>query len=144
MKNLQLPLIGKWFEMTKAGIKSEDYREITPYWAKRLLNHTGFSLQDSLTENQIVQLCKEMSECTGIDEFNEGSDIDYQIDNWYVTFKPFTQNTMTLGYPKSTDTERIIKFEHKGIEIRTGNPEWGAQEGKLYFVIKHGNPINNL
>lgn len=49
---------------------------------------------------------------------------------------------MTLGYPKSTDTERIIKFEHAGIEIRTGNPEWGAEPGKLYFVIKHGKRIN--
>jgi hypothetical protein len=27
--NLQLSLNAKWFEMTKAGIKTEDYREIT-------------------------------------------------------------------------------------------------------------------
>jgi len=50
---------------------------------------------------------------------------------------------MTLGYPRSTDKERIIVLEHKGIEIRTGNPEWGAEEGKLYFVIKHGEVIEN-
>lgn len=47
-------------------------------------------------------------------------------------------NTMTLSYPKSTDFERVLKLEHKGIEIRTGNPEWGAEPNKLYFVIKHG------
>ena len=45
---------------------------------------------------------------------------------------------MTLGYPKSTDTGRILKLYHKGIEIREGDPEWGAEPGKLYFVIKHG------
>jgi len=45
---------------------------------------------------------------------------------------------MTLGYPKSTDTERILNLEHKGIEIRTGNPEWGAELNKKYFVILHG------
>ena len=45
---------------------------------------------------------------------------------------------MTLGYPKLTDSDRILKIENKGIEIRTGNTEWGAEEGKLYFVIKHG------
>ncbi len=56
-------------------------------------------------------------------------------------FKKFTTNTMTLGYPKSTDTDRILKFEHAGIEIRTGNPEWGAEPNKLYFVIKHGELI---
>ena len=55
-----------------------------------------------------------------------------------IGFKPFTTNTMTLGYPKSTDAERILKLEHKGIEIRTGNPEWGAEPNKLYFVIMHG------
>ena len=48
---------------------------------------------------------------------------------------------MTLGYPKSNDTERILKLEHKGIEIREGKPEWGAEPGKKYFVIKHGQPI---
>lgn len=57
-------------------------------------------------------------------------------------FKKFYTNTMTLGYPKSGDTERILKLEHAGIEIRTGNPEWGAEPGKLYFVIKHGEIIN--
>lgn len=50
---------------------------------------------------------------------------------------------MTKGYPKSGDTERILKLEHAGIEVRTGNPEWGAEPDKLYFVIKHGEIINN-
>lgn len=53
-------------------------------------------------------------------------------------FKDFETNTMTLGYPKATDSDRILKLEHKGIEIRTGNPDWGAEPNKLYFVIKHG------
>ena len=34
---LQLSLKYKWFEMTKAGIKTEDYREINHYWIKRLM-----------------------------------------------------------------------------------------------------------
>ncbi|MDR3026036.1 ASCH domain-containing protein [Chryseobacterium sp.] len=97
--NLQLSLTKKWFEMTKAGIKTEDYRDITPYWFKRLY------------ENK------------------------YQLDQ---KLKSFTQNTMTLGYPSKDDKERILKLEHKGIEIREGNPEWGAEPGKVYFVIKHG------
>ena len=59
----------------------------------------------------------------------------------YKIYKDFERNTMTLGYPKSGDTERILKLEHKGIEIRTGNPEWGAEPNKLYFVIKHGGSV---
>lgn len=30
-----------------------------------------------------------------------------------------------------------------GIEIRTGNPEWGAEVGKEYFVIKLGEIIKH-
>lgn len=47
---------------------------------------------------------------------------------------------MTLGYPELNDKGRVLRLAHRGIEIRTGNPDWGAVEGKFYFVIKHGNP----
>ena len=46
---------------------------------------------------------------------------------------------MTSGYPASSDGERILHLKHAGIEIREGNPDWGAEPDKLYFVIKHGN-----
>jgi hypothetical protein len=118
--NLQLSLKKKWFEMTKLGIKTEDYREITSYWVKRLFKKEF--LNKFSNENVLIV------------------DIRYNSSRSIYTdgFKNFTQNTMTLGYPKSTDKERILKLEHKGIEIRTGNPEWGAEPNKLYFVIKHG------
>ena len=123
--NLQLSLKKKWFEMTKAGIKTEDYREINRYWLKRLVYDSQKVIEYlNLTTDYAV---KSVSK----DSF------------WSKTFafKPFESNTMTLGYPKSTDSERILKLEHKGIEIRTGNPEWGAEPNKLYFVIKHGKII---
>jgi hypothetical protein len=107
MNKLTLPLKTKWFEMTKAGIKTEDYRELTPFWKSRLTD--------------------------------QKKNWARPIEQW--KFKKFDLNIMTLGYPKSTDTERVLKFEHAGIEIRTGNPEWGAEPGKLYFVIKHGKQI---
>lgn len=110
-KELRLPLKTQWFEMTKAGIKKEDYREITTYWCSRLCKHW----------------------------FPSGS--ENPLD-WLIKYKTFTENVMTLGYPKSTDTSRIIKLEHKGIEIGYGKEEWGAEPNKLYFIIKHGNIIN--
>lgn len=116
--NLQLSLKTKWFEMTKAGIKTEDYREITPYWVKRLVHNC--SCLESVENDK---LSDKINECV------------------LGGFKNFTNNIMTLGYPKGTDAERIIKFEHVGIEIRTGNPDWGAEPEKLYFVIKHGRVL---
>jgi hypothetical protein len=130
-QSIQLSLKTKWFEMTKEGIKTEDYRELNSYWCNKLLLHRG-----KIESRRFWQMCyfdilvedslKKFYECHIIHQ---------------ITSVPFNQNIMTLGYPKSTDTSRILKFEHKGIEIRTGNPEWGAEPNKLYFVIKHGNSL---
>lgn len=37
---LRLHLKGKWWEQIASGEKSHEYREATPYWAKRLANQT--------------------------------------------------------------------------------------------------------
>lgn len=117
---LRLSLKKKWFEMTKAGIKTEDYREINSYWIKRLTSDFSWDMNKyplKLNEHKEV--------------LNKGS----------MKPKEFKTNTMTLGYPSNDDKDRIIEFEHKGIEIRTGNPDWGAEPNKLYFVILHGKKI---
>lgn len=114
---LRMSLKTKWFDMTKVGIKTEDYREINSYWIKRLTSYFSWDMNKfplKLNEHKEVM--------------NKGS----------MKQKTFDCNIMTLGYPKNGDTERILKLEHKGIEIRTGNPEWGAEPNKLYFVIMHG------
>lgn len=38
MKILNLTLKKQWFDMIKSGEKTEEYREIKPYWNTRLLN----------------------------------------------------------------------------------------------------------
>ena len=53
MKELRLSLKKNWFEMTKAGIKKEDYREITPYWAKRLVGTWLYKYSKGINENSI-------------------------------------------------------------------------------------------
>ena len=118
--------------MTKAGIKTEDYREITPYWANRLLGQSQAFWKGYLGYNSNNKRCY---------GFKDQSSIDFIIAK-YKGFKNFNTNVMTLGYPKSTDSSRILRYKHAGIEIRTGNPEWGAVPGKLYFVIKHGEEIS--
>lgn len=127
MKNLRLSLINIWFTLTKNLVKKEDYRIITPYWCNRFLLYNG--------KPKTVKWWSFVQNYEGC--FFRKS-IEANIENGNITFKQFDTNTLTLGYPKSTDTSRIIEFEHKGIEIGYGNPEWGAEPGKLYFVIKHG------
>lgn len=114
-KELHLSLKKKWFEMTKSGIKTEDYREINEYWERRLFTKDA--------TDHMKECCDNYGGCMHVE---------------YLDFKKFDHNVMTLGYPSNDDKERILKLEHKGIEIRTGNPEWGAEPEKLYFVIMHG------
>ena len=124
MKNLQLSLKKQWFEMTKAGIKTEDYREINEYWFKRLFRTTEYEEMEIAIQNMKI-----------------GYSIN-AIGMWHLYFlKDFDTTTLTLGYPKSTDSDRILKLEHKGIEIGYGKEEWGAEPNKLYFIIKHGRRL---
>ena len=132
MKNLQLSLKTKWFEMTKAYIKTEDYRDINEYWVKRFIYYK----ESKLTVEEIIRFIKNYKHYGYVD-------VSAIFTYHDLSFKEFKQNIMTLGYPKSTDKEKILKIEHKGIEIRTGNPEWGAYPNKLYFVIKHGKIITD-
>lgn len=37
MKVLELPLKAKWYDMIESGVKSEEYREIKPYWISRFM-----------------------------------------------------------------------------------------------------------
>jgi hypothetical protein len=131
MKNLQLSLKRKWFEMTKAGIKTEDYREINDYWCRRLLR-----VSDEIEWDIWQEIIEDLNNPVRWD--NKPIKI---LGHFGIWFTNFNHNIMTLGYPKKDDTERIIRLEHKGIEIRKGNPEWGAELGKLYFVIRHGSVL---
>ena len=116
--NLQLSLKKQWFDLTEPNGKLEDYREITHYWEKRLVN--------PLPKNLVITY----------------KTLDGKIDGLKKRgFKLFTQNIMTLGYHSKNDTSRIKIFEHAGIEIGYGKPEWGAEPNKLYFIIKHGKRI---
>jgi hypothetical protein len=130
---LHLPLKAKWFEMTKAKAKTEDYREINEYWVKRLIHYQ----ESELAIEEIVRY---------ISNYKHYRYVDVSAVFTYhgLCFKKFDYNIMTLGYPRADDKERILKLEHKRIEIRTGNPEWGAEPNKLYFVIVHGDNVSQV
>jgi glycogen synthase len=119
--NLQLSLKTKWFELTDTNGKTEDYREVTPYWYSRLCLYCGKKRSQKWWEEYFK--------------------LAFIFDENPTEYQLFTHNVMTLGYPKSTDISRIKIFEHAGIEIGYGKEEWGAEPNKLYFIIKHGKRI---
>ena len=130
MKELRLSLISKWFEITQKLIKKEDYRNITPYWCNRFILVYGQVMSKKWWELNFMRDGERV--------------LTWIIDNIAMgnfTFKPFTHNIMTLGYPSNSEVNKFKKFEHAGIEIGYGKEEWGAEPNKLYFIIKHGKQL---
>ena len=91
MNILHLTLKKKWFDLILSGKKTEEYREIKPYWEKRLMGKT------------------------------------YD----HVIFR----NGYAANAPQFT-------IELKSITQGIGKSEWGAEEGKIYFVLSLGEIIN--
>ena len=69
----------------------------------------------------IKRLCNEF-------EYDIGASMDKVV-------KEFDVVEFKNGYGKNDPVKR---FKWDGVEMRTGNPEWGAEPGKEYFVIKLG------
>jgi hypothetical protein len=113
--------------MTAKGIKTEDYRELTPYWYARLV------IDPKLKFRKYTML-----DLTHID-YRVFEDPDFFKS---IKFKKFTANKVTMGYPSRANASKRLYLNHLGIEVRTGKPEWGAEPDKLYFVIKHGDIYN--
>lgn len=90
-KTLHLTIKKKWFDMILSGVKTEEYRDIKPYYNLRLIGR------------------------------------EYDT----VVFR----NGYACDAPSLT-------IELKTIRFGTGKPEWGAEEGKTYFVLYLGKIIN--
>ena len=123
MKTLTLPLQRKWFDMIKSGEKKEEYREIGMFWSVRFLGVT-IAKKFNLVDYKFV------------DAQNIREDL-----NAILTIDNYEKLVFTLGYPKAGDTERRLTFKNPKIRIGTGRPEWGAEPGKLYFVITFGDRV---
>lgn len=120
MKTLCLPLKEKWYEMIESGVKTEEYREIKPYWVKRLLkvidiHHNHY--ED--VNNECAQFYME-----NVDLLKR----DFKLGGFQQ--KGFTHVKFSCGY-----TKRTMTFEIESISIGRGKPEWGAPPENV-FIIK--------
>lgn len=101
MKTLTLSLKEKWFDMIKSGEKKEEYREIKPFWDKRLLDYKAIKADvQALTFKRYVLR------------------IPYDFCKDYP--RGYDTLVFTLGYPKAGDTERRLEFRNPKIRIDEG------------------------
>jgi hypothetical protein len=133
MKTLHLNLKKEWFDMIFSGEKPEEYREIKEHWAIRLLEK---SYHDDIRGKYRFQpLISIFNILTGYCNNSRSSAVEYGIDSGFINFKNYDKITFSNGYAKNRPQ---FEIEFEGIEIREGNPKWGAESGSKYFVLKLG------
>lgn len=104
---LILPIKKKWFDMIVSGEKKEEYREIKPYYDSRFMNAFGFLLAGG----QMV--------------YGEAAPEEIRKP-WPVPV------VFRNGYSKDSP-EVVCKCT---LQFGKGKPEWGAEPGVLYYVLK--------
>ena len=140
MATLQLNLIKKWFDLTLQGIKKEEYRDITPFWAKRLLcMENGDKLTECYSEETIEWLCVSLKRW----EVFEYASIEEVLDVFHVKFKEYQYTEFRNGY-KPLSVYRKFIIENKGVTIGMGKEEWGFVGNKPVFIIHHGEIIEQF
>lgn len=120
MKTLHLNLTKKWFDMILSGKKKEEYRKLSNYWFKRLFD---------------LYVTHEGKKVDAYSILSQNSDL-MNRDFDYIDFDTIT---FSNGYAKHRPQ---FEIEFHSIVIREGNPEWGAEKGTKYFVIKLGKILN--
>ena len=104
---LILPIKKKWFDMILSGEKKEEYRDIKPYYRQRFTNYF-------MSENLINE--------------KRGT-----LDEWLLTTVRFTKPVMFRNGYSSTSPSFVAECQ---LTIGTGKPEWGAEPGKTYYILK--------
>ena len=119
MKTLTLSLKKQWFDMIKAGIKKEEYREIKPHYIRQFIKFV--TLKNDLIIDYNFHRGFDEGEINGME--SELLNLKYDVLEF------------SLAYPSRAEKDKWLTFKNPRIRIGRGKPEWGAEPGKMYFVI---------
>jgi uncharacterized protein (DUF736 family) len=128
MKTMHLNLHKKWFDMIKSGEKKEEYREITGYWAVRLIENWK-----SFSQNAKDMMLTTMNN-TSFEEYELKECIELDI-------KAFDIVHFKNGFARNGKPAPSFDVGLKTIRVGQGKREWGAEPGKRYFVLELGKII---
>ena len=119
-KILYLTLKKKWFDLIADGEKTEEYREIKPYWI-----------------NRFVDTWEHVGPKKGLLP-NAGNQYSYNTPKMFAKYDAIVFRN---GYGKNAP-ECIV--ECLGLGIAEGRHEWGADPDTKYFVLKLGKVITTI
>lgn len=125
MKILRLVLIKEIFDLLASGVKEEAYREIKPYWIKRLIRNKGKMSPQKW--NELYEVLKNPP--------NNYDTLEDILKSFNCEFIKYDTIEFVNGYIHQDS--KIVK-KHLGTEISLGNYLWGAPEG-ICFILKIGD-----
>lgn len=108
---LILPIKKKWFDMILSGEKKEEYRDITAYYEVRFQNLFGGIVLNG----------------PNLYKFLQGEDVPEEIRK---------EPIQTICFRNGYSNKSPIMFAKCTIRVGTGRVEWGAEAGKLYYVLQ--------
>ena len=112
-------------DMIHDGNKTEEYREIKPYWTKRF-----FMLNPEHPDNLGCKSTN-ITDDTLIYWNKNGLAIETLISEGAIIAKRFTHVCFRRGY---TNTPLFVKLA--GISVGIGKPQWGAPPDTPVFILK--------
>lgn len=123
---IQLTIKREWFNLIRVGWKTEEYRELKPYYVVRLLE----------PKNGKKHNVKETEQMINALEYHYHPKWDKELITSGV--KKYESIVFRNGYSASAPT---IEVEYKGLKVAKGKPEWGAESNKIYFVLVLGEVL---
>ena len=108
---LELPLKKEWYNLIESGIKKEEYREIKPFWLKRLCT------KETIKEINVDNVCNDVETLEAL----------YSIGK--IKLRQFDKIRFRYGYTKKTMTYYL-----RNITIGKGNKDWGAMDGPVFII----------
>lgn len=106
MRQLCLSLKKEWYGLIQIGLKTEEYRELKPYWVKRFFVHADGR---RITHSEAFIFAQDIYALFRAVGRGEIEHINY------------THIKFSYGY-----TKRTMAFEVKTIRVGRGRVEWGA------------------
>lgn len=123
MKTIDLVLKAEWYDMIASGEKREEYREIKPYWCRKIMTQRGFKCPNKFSygfsQSSFPQFMCRRTGTACIQPNSSG----------------FTYVRFRRGY-----TTEAMTFKVESVIIGKGNPEWGAPDYDV-FIIRLGERV---
>ena len=124
---LNLNLMGRYYDMILDGSKKEEYREIKPYWTKRLFSlnpehPNNHGCKSTVIAEKALQYWRE-----------KGLGIEELISEGVIIAKGFTHVCFRRGY---TNTHLFVRLAD--ICVGMGKIQWGAPPDTPVFILTLG------